>query len=135
MATTYPEATEVLIDGVTVGANSSTSSQPFSFPDNTLIVKAELFVEVASWATSPGAEETAVVVLKAQKSVGEGAAEFIVWGGGYRYKPATSGRERITIPLGQLPKHIVVTWGNETEVATGSGAVTVTLKYQYVDTT
>ena len=82
MATTYPEATEVLIDGVTVGANSSTSSQPFSFPDNTLIVKAELFVEVASWATSPGAEETAVVVLKAQKSVGEGAAEFIVWGGG-----------------------------------------------------
>jgi len=32
-------------------------------------------------------------------------------------------------------QHIVVTWGNETNVATGPNAVTVTLKYQYVSTT
>ncbi len=65
----------------------------------------------------------------------ESTDPYLIWGGGYQYKVASVGRDKLMIPVGQLPKHIVVTWGNETAVATGSGAVTVTLKYQYVDTT
>lgn len=54
MAITYPETIEVLIDGVTVANGATATSAVFSFPDNALIIKAELYVTVAGWASAPG---------------------------------------------------------------------------------